>query len=219
MYKDFITCALSVDIGIDGGDQSISFSDPSQCDLYYASKFQSCYGGFWALYSAWDPTPDSPPAALAGGLSKKGDVYAYYSLPAQDSYNAKGVYPVYKLNCKVCTTFFKRLLECALPFNGNEKSLTEALLDCAGVTRDINDNYTFTKADDYFLATSCGLINGQYSFAPSELDAPGRVSYAFLTPVFSSPISQYCNTMEARAKPNGGGVTVNVLKNNVVFNN
>lgn len=197
-------------------DQSISFVAPSQCDAYYASELKACYGAFWALYSAGDVAMGSPPAAVAGGISKRGHAYAYYSLPTKDGYNAKGVYPVYDLDCKVCNQLFKRLLQCALPFNGNEKSLTDALLGCAGITRDINDDISFTKDDDFFLATSCGLIYGQYSFAPSELDASGRVSYAFVTPVFSSTISQHCDSMEALAKPNGQ-VTVDPLKGNIAF--
>lgn len=212
-----MTCALSVDISYSVLDQSISFNtNPSQCDAYYASDFMACYGGFWALNAAGDISTGSPPAAMAGGISKRGNAYAFYSLPTKDGYNANGVYPVYNLDCKVCNRFFKRLLECALPFNGDEKSLTDALLECAGVNRDINDNFTFTKVDDFFLATSCGLVNGQYSFAPSELDASGRVSYAFVTPVFSSTISQHCESMEAQVK-GSGHVAVDTLKGNIVF--
>lgn len=215
-YTDFLTCALSVDISVDPVDQSISFSNPSQCDLFYASQFQACYGGFWALYAAGDIGTGSPPAAIAGGITKKGNAYAYYSLPANEGYNSKGVYPVHNLDCKVCGQFFKRLLQCALPFDFNQKDLRGALLGCAGITKDQNDDFVFTNAEDYFVATTCGLLNQQFSFPASEPDASGRVSYALVTPVFASVIRENCPTMEARATANGK-VTVKVLKGNIVF--
>ena len=64
--------------------------------------------------------------------------------------------------------------------------------------------------------TACGLLNGEYSYAPLEPDFSGRVTYALATPVFSFVISQYCPAVEAHVKTNG--VKVNILKGNVKIN-
>lgn len=205
-----------MDISIDAADQSVSFQNPSECDAYYASDLQSCYGAFWALYSAGDIERGSPPAVIAGGIKKTGSLYAYYSLPSYDTYNAKGVYPTRDLDCKVCGQFFKRLLQCALPFDPDQIDLTSALRECAGITKDENDDYAFTDANDYIVASMCGLLNGEYSAAPSEADASGQVSYALVTPMFSSEVSQQCPALEAHAKK-FGGVSVKTLKTNVIF--
>ena len=71
------------------------------------------------------------------------------------TYNFKGVYPSYKLNCKACkacNNFF--LLECVLPFIKDEKDLTTALLSCAGISNDENEDFVikFKNAKDFFLA-------------------------------------------------------------------
>jgi len=197
-----------VDLGVNAGDQSISFSDPSECADFYSADFQACYGGFWALYSAGDFENGSPPAAVAGGVTKKGKVYASYSLPSYDNYNAKGVYPTRNLDCKVCGRFFKRLLECALPFDADEKDLTSALQECAGITQDENDDYIFTDDNDTFLAEACGLLRGGYSSAPSEADASRKVSYALVTPFLSGVVSQQCPAMEAQSKKYAGVAVV-----------
>ena len=144
-------------------------------------------------------------------------MYASYSLPTYDTYDAKGVYLVRDLNCQVCGRFFKRLLECALPFDAAEKDLTSALQECAGITQDEDDEYIFTDDNDAFLASACGLLEGGYSSAPPEADASRQVSYALVTPFLSGVVSQQCPAMEAQSKKYGG-VAVVFLKNNIIFN-
>ena len=179
-YQEFLQCTAAENFSKGTGD----WSKPLTCLADYDAALGDCRA---TSYEFANEAADLPAVGVAGGLSKTGEVVAYYVVPeVSDKVN--------KATCKTCSQLYKKTLQCALPAEVTDPldldaDLLEAFTNC------------IEEQNDEVLAAICGLDDLFQAFDLTNDN--GEITYVFSTPNINiGYLREDCPAVEARPTSN-----------------
>jgi hypothetical protein len=187
-YQQFLECTAAEDF-------TGKWSDTLTCLTDYDSALRDCRATSLEFI---DEDVDLPPFGVAGGLSKSGEVVAYYVVPEVSK-------KVNKATCKTCSQLYKKTLQCALPA---EVTVTDPL----DLDADLLEAFTncIEEQNEEVLANICGLDDLFQAFDLTNDN--GEITYVFSTPNINiGYLREDCPAVEARVTKKGT-VTARIMK-------
>ena len=188
-YQEFVQCTAAEDFIKTTGE----WKDDLTCLVDYKSTLEDCRA---TSLEYTDETLDLPAVGVAGGLTKSGEVVAYYVVPEVSN-------KVNKATCKTCSQLYKRTLQCALPAE---------VTDPLDLDADLLDAFStcIEQQNEEVLAAICGLDDLFQAFDLTNDN--GEITYVFSTPNINiGDLREDCPAVEARVTSKGT-VTARIMK-------